>query len=55
MRKVLFLLKPGVHEGQETAEEKLKSGLEYVEKLKQEDTVVSVEIEEGKQITIILE
>lgn len=55
MRKVTFSLIAGIHKGQETAEEKLKAGLEYVEKLKREDVVVSVEIEEGKEIVIMLQ
>ncbi|MEI9966170.1 MAG: hypothetical protein WDN67_00620 [Candidatus Moraniibacteriota bacterium] len=54
MRNVIWNLIPGGKPDQEEYQEKLRAGLEYIERLRQDETVLSVEIEEGKEIRITL-
>lgn len=54
MRIVKFSLVSGGKEGQETKEMKLQEGRDYIERLKQDETVMSVE-EKEKEIIITLE
>ena len=54
MRITKFLLTAGSKVGQESAEEKRQEGLRYIERLKKEDKVISVE-ETDKEFIITLE
>lgn len=54
MRKTIWKLTAGEKDGQQTREEKLARGKEYIEKLKKEDKVKEV-IEEEDKLIIILE
>lgn len=53
MRQVVWKLKSGGKEGQETREEKYQKGQEYIERLRQEDDVIEV-VEEQDRLIIYL-